>query len=281
MKRLIVVHNRHHGLGNRVRAALSARSLATAEGRRFGYRWPVGKEFGARFDDLWNFRQPEVSRWYSLRSAPKRNRRDPALSWLSEESRKERLWLFRTPHELALPANAQPWPELLRALRPEASIAEMINDFHTEHLAEGRYVGVMIRASRLSHRATLQHSPVSWFVAQMEAERARHPDAAFFISCDTAEVQEDLQRRFDRCYFLTDKGPYNSAAALRSSVTDLYLLASSSLILAPHHSSFPELAHHLCDESVPLRTSLNAGAAESETTVAKDPTRPHLRTRIN
>ena len=53
------------------------------------------------------------------------------------------------------------------------------------------------------------------------------------------EVQEAIVARVPGTSGQTDKGPYNSTAALKSAVVDLYLLAASSHLLAPHYSSFP------------------------------------------
>jgi len=271
--RLITVHGRYHGLGNRVRVALGGLSLAQWSEREFGYHWPVNADFGAAMTDLWEFDRTSVSRWQLALARARHQLRSADLNWL-DAAKDESTWLIRTPHELNLPPDAQPWPQLLRELRPMPAIAERISGFHADYLAGAPYVGVMIRAAAQSHQATRDHSPVSWFVDQLTALRAEHPGISFFISCDVPAVAAELRDRFDRCYFLSDKGEYNSRMALQASVADLYLLAGGTMILGPHYSSFPELAHHLADGQIELRTSQESRGSSARLSLVEDPLRP-------
>ena len=60
-ERLVVaVTGPYHGLGNRMRVVLGAQALARLEGRSFRYVWPIGRGFGARLDELWEF---HARRW--------------------------------------------------------------------------------------------------------------------------------------------------------------------------------------------------------------------------
>jgi hypothetical protein len=246
----------HAGLGNRVRALLGAKSLAELEHRRLVYCWPTGKPFGARLTDLWAFDAPRVPTAVGRVLAVRYPYRDPGLEWLDAEARRERIWQIRTGSTLSLPPEATPWLDHLRALRPAPAVAERVRSFFDEHLRGRAYVGVMIRAHAVSHTITQQHSPVEWFVTRMKEIRASHPDVAFFVSCDVPEVQQRVVAQFEDAVGLTDKGPYNSRAALVSSVADLYLLASSAHVLAPHYSSFPELAQYLAGDRLRLETSV-------------------------
>lgn len=271
--RLITVHGRYHGLGNRVRVALGGLSLARWSGREFGYHWPVNADFGAAATDLWEFDHPSISQWQLALARTRHPLRGHELTWL-EEAKDETTWLIRTPHELNLPPDAQPWPELLRELKPVPAVAERITGFHGDYLAGAPYVGVMIRAAAQSHQATRDQSPVSWFSDQMAALREEQPGIGFFISCDVPSVAAELRERFDRCYFLSDKGDYNSRTALQASVADVYLLAGASLILGPHYSSFPELAHHLAGGRIELRTSQERRGDSVRLSLVTDPLRP-------
>lgn len=271
--RLITIHGRYHGLGNRVRVALGGLSLASWSEREFDYYWPVNADFGAALTDLWEFDKPSLSWWQLGLTRAGHQLRTADLDWL-EGAQADSTWLIRTPHELKLPAAAQPWPELLRDLRPAPAIAERVTSFHADYLAGSPYVAVMIRAAAQSHQATRDHSPVSWFIEQMEALRSEQPGISFFISCDVPAVAADLRQRFDRCFYLSDKGEYNSRSALQASVADLYLLAGATMILGPHYSSFPELAHHLAAGQIELRTSQESRGSSARLSLVEDPLRP-------
>jgi hypothetical protein len=271
--RLITVHGRYHGLGNRLRVLLGGVSLARLSGREFGYHWPVNADFGAALTELWEFDQPSVAAWRVALARTRHPLRGADLEWL-ETAGDDTTWLIRTPHELHLPAQAESWTQLLRDLRPVPAIAERIAGFHADYLAGTPYIGVMIRAAAQSHQATRDHSPVSWFVDQLTAVRAEHPGMGFFVSCDVPAVSAELRDRFDRCFYLTDKGDYNSRTALQASVADLYLLAGATSILGPHYSSFPELAHHLAGGGIELRTSQERRGDSARLSLVTDPLRP-------
>ena len=138
----------------------------------------------------------------------------------------------------------------------------------------------MIRAHAVSHQKTKDTSPVSWFVERMAAIRDGAPDTLFYVSCDVPEVQEEICSRFGNCVAQREKGSYNSVAGVKSAVVDLYLLANSSFMLAPHFSSFLHIARHLGRDRVPFETPVTpprAGFREVSLGMASDPVQPWLR----
>ena len=54
-KALLIHTGRRDGLGNRVRALLSAQALAEVEDRDLYYVWSTDRYFGPRMDQLWHF----------------------------------------------------------------------------------------------------------------------------------------------------------------------------------------------------------------------------------
>ena len=168
----------------------------------------------------------------------------------------DRIWQVRTAHALHLPPGATPWGERLRALRPVEGIADRIRAFHARHLSGRPYVGVMVRAHAVSNAKTLEHSPLEWYLDRMRIIRAEHPEIAFFLSCDSEDAQQRVIAEIPGTVALTDKGAYNSKAALLSSVVDLYLLAGAAHLVAPHYSSFPEIAQQLAGPGIRLETSM-------------------------
>ena len=280
-RKLVVAYTRkYHGLGNRLRVTLGAKSLAEYTGRRFAYTWPIGSKFGARMTELWEFPERRLpvtaSRMLSLRYPYRRE----DLAWMAAAAG-EFVWQIRTPHALHLPPDAATWGAELRTLTPVDDLAERIRDFHHRHLAGPPYIGVMVRAHAVSNAETIAHSPVSWFVERMLQVRQDRPDIRFFVSCDTVDAQSQILETVPGSVALADKGAYNSKAALRSSVVDLYLLAGAAHLIGPYFSSFPEVAQQLAGDRVRLETSRTAPATRLRPadvlTSAEHPLRPWRR----
>ena len=277
---LVAVTKKYHGLGNRIRVVLGARALADSERRRFYFTWPVGRSFGARLDELWTLPTrpiaPIVSKALSLRYPY----RDASLQWLDDRVRSERILQIRTPHALHVGAGVDSWQDRLRRLTPTDEIREVILRTFAEELGGDAYVGVMIRAHSVSHAATLEHSPIGWYVERMGAIRRIWPDMKFFVSADNPDAFDALKTEFPNICGRREKGPYNSADALRAAVVDLYLLGSSTHLLGAHYSSFPEMAQALGGPKLGLETSVNASSTllESSTlSIVTDPLRPFQR----
>jgi hypothetical protein len=278
---LVAVTGIRHGLGNRVRVVLGSRSLAQLEHRTFFYTWHTGKEFGARFDELWQVNDSVIPRTTARLLALRYPFRDEKLRWLDDSTRSERVLQIRTPHALHLPAAAAPWDDELRALRPVGEVSDRVNAFFDSTFSGAPYVGVMVRAHPRSHETTLRESPIGWYIERMREIRADRPDIAFFVSADTIEAQESITSAIPGSRALTGKGGYNTRRALQSSVADLYLLAGSTHLLGPYFSSFPELAQKLAGPALRLETSRSGPDtkwnADAPLTMVDDPTVPHRR----
>lgn len=277
-KSLIVAAGKYHGLGNRVRAVLGSEVLARLEGRRFAYAWPTGSAFGASFDELWEYDRLRLPTPVSRAIAWRVPYRDGRLGWLDETARDEKIWQIRTPHALSLPTPSA-WEDELRLLRPVSEVRQRVNQVFGASFVDRPFVGVMVRAHAHSHEATRLHSPVEWYLTRMAELRAAWPEVGFFVSADTEAALQQIQAAFPDAVSQPDKGAYNSKAALVASVADLYLLASSSHILAPHFSSFPELAQSLAGPELRLETSQNGVSLPSRDDLSSvtDPLMPSLR----
>jgi hypothetical protein len=274
---VIAFTGRYHGLGNRLRVTLGARSLARWAGRDFAYTWPTGRAFGATFDELWKFRERRISPARSRILSVGHPYRKADLDWL-EAAAGDRVWQIRTAHALHLPSGARPWGEELQSVDPVDAIADRIRAFHDRHLADQPYIGVMVRAHSVSNVQTLEHSPLQWYIDRMRELRAERPGIRFFLSADTEQAQAQVISAVPGTVALEDKGDYNTKAALVSSVVDLYLLAGAGHLLAPHYSSFPEVAQKLAGPALRLETSmtgpearLNAGDVLERATDALHP----------
>ena len=138
----------------------------------------------------------------------------------------------------------------------------------------------MIRTHSVAHDATLQASPVEWYLDRIEQIRAARPDLGLYVAADTDAAFRRVAERFPDATGQTEKGDYNSRRALQASVADLYLLASSCHLLGPHYSSFPELAQHLAGGVIALETSRSDPSTRFEALTGFSvgmPLRPGLR----
>lgn len=279
---LVVQSRPLHGLGNRVRLVLSGRALAGLTGRRFSYYWPLGRGFGARMTDLWEF-SPALPRvaFPLVKAIPLI---DPETA-LSAADPTRRAWRIRSGSAIPLPTSAPDWRNELAALAPQRSIAERIRQFRRTHLGDLPYIGVMVRTHPNAHHLTKQYSPLKWYEDRMHELVEEFDGIRFFLSCDTSESQRLLSARFPTATGLAKSGGYNSRAAILESVVDLYLLAGSCHILAPHHSSFPELAYFLAHQRIPLETSVGESFAEIrppvQLSMAPDPISPRVRSKVD
>jgi hypothetical protein len=155
-----------------------------------------------------------------------------------------------------------------------------VNAIYDEHLAGRPYVGVNIRAHAVSHAVTRDASPVEWYVDRLTEISRDWPDVRFFISCDVPEVQEMISAKIPGCFGQVDKGGYNTLEGVRSSVVDLYLLASAGYLIGPHYSSFVHLAEYLNGEVLDLETSATGSPSDIDFSALEqvaDPLRPHER----
>lgn len=281
---VLAVTDKNHGLGNRVRSVLGSLLLARSESRAFAYAWPVGKEFGAKLDELWEFDAPVVSTVTSRAATLVFPYRDNKLQWLDEEARTRRLWQIRTPHALMLPPGCPPWEEELRALTPSEQVRQGILEAFRDGPDGEPYVGVMIRTHAKAHPQTLRQSPLTWYLRRMQAITDWWPEVQFYVSTDTPGAFHEVRRHFAHCHGTAEKGPYNSQRALMASVVDVYMLASGCHLLAPHFSSFPELSQRLAGPQLRLETSMNTRKSALVTgmalSMAPNPLKPFDRNRL-
>ncbi|WP_146070317.1 hypothetical protein [Arthrobacter sp. GMC3] len=281
---VLAVADKYYGLGNRVRSLLGAKVLARTEGRAFAYTWPTGKNFGARFDQLWDFDAPVISTAVSRLAATRFPYRDHKLHWLDDEARAAHLWQVRTPHALVLPPGCPSWESELQALSPSAAVRANVISAAEKGTAERAFIGVMIRTNTNAHKETLHHSPLQWYMKRMGEIRDQWPDVGFYVSADTPAAFLEIEQTFANCQGTAYKGPYNSKQALTASVVDLYMLASSCHLLGPHYSSFPELSQHLAGKQLRLETSMTGPESVLVTldglTIAPNPIQPFARRQL-
>ncbi len=72
-----------------------------------------------------------------------------------------------------------------------------------------------------------------------------NPDIAFFLSCDDGATQRHLLKTVPNVFVQDKHSRYNSADGVVDAVVDLYLCGLANHIIAPHWSSFPDMAEAL------------------------------------
>ena len=236
------------GLGNRMRVTLGASRYAAHRGLPFLYVWPSTPQFEPQLTELWE--------WSSGVKLPRAlSRAAGRITGYEGHDLRElgsrRIIQIRTGAELILPDGAGDWRDDLRALVPVPEIADVVTTLHREQFGNEPYVGVQLRVHDVSHAKTKDTSPVDWFTDRMRLLLAERPETRFYISCDVLEVKEQILRDFPTASAHVVSARYNSTAAVRAAIVDLYLLASSSYMLGPHFSSFIEMAQFLADMKVP------------------------------
>lgn len=253
------------GLGNRVRALLSAAAVAEAEQRRFYYHWPITGSFGARVDELWsavpgtalNSPGPEPlildeqidGQWRP--ASIERHRNDEVIS-------------VSTAYVLHGWGGERKWTDLFRDLPVSQEVESLISrDFRDASQRSGSVIGVQVRSHpTLTHPRTLENSPVEWFTRRMLELHARDDSVSFFLSCDTREAEIEISSAVPNVRFVKKTGRYNSREGLIESVADLKLLSKTDYILAPYWSSFADLAWQMSGRAMPIETSQGVKNAE-------------------
>jgi hypothetical protein len=272
------------GLGNRVRTLLSAAAAAESSGRRFRYVWGVSPSFAARFDDLWEepFHRLPGQAGLALKAATRLHL--PGVDRLEQDA--PRATPAGGPVQFACTSQvfAGPdgvpvdWEPAFRDLRLRSGLADEVRAVHAASLGGTPYVGVQVRTNA-AHRETVEASPLSWYLRRMEELRSERPDLVFFLSCDSRDAEAAIKERIPGVVTLADKGGYNSRRGIEAAVVDVYLLASAQRILAPHWSSFAEMAAAL-SPGIPYETSQRPWTISAEweqPRVVADPVRPWAR----
>lgn len=246
------------GLGNRVRALLSAAAIAQAENRNFYYHWPITNSFGARINELWALVPGEEI----TTPGPEPVLTDTKVdgSWRPasiEHLRDERVISVSTAYALRGWGGERDWTEVLADLAVSPPVQDILRlKYPDRPTADAAVIGVQVRAHpTLTHPLTMEKSPVKWFIDRMLEIQAADDSIHFFLSSDTREAEAEIASAVPRVSFIEKEGKYNSRTGLIESVADLQLLSTTDRILAPYWSSFADLAWYMSGRAMPIETS--------------------------
>lgn len=106
-------------------------------------------------------------------------------------------------------------------------------------------VGIHVR--RTDNVKAIAKSPLSSFIALMDAEVASDPSTHFFLASDSMDVVSELQGRFGNRVSLYEKRAYSrdDPAAIEDAVIDLFGLAGCRKLIGSYWSSFTDTAHEI------------------------------------
>ena len=281
---IVAVNMNRCGLGNRVHFTLSVASVASATDRNLKVYWPLDDLFACPVENIWANFPGEVIEAQDLPPiGPEvltdwRNLTPESWSTIDESE-----VYLRGYGGIPQPAGSRLWGELFRELELTAEVRGLVHNAWAELPRDHGVLGVSMRVNERSHAKTKEHSPVEWYVAELERFSETHPNAGIFLSCDEEVVVEQLKVRFPNVVAIDYPGEYNSGRSIIKAVADLYILASSTEIISPYWSSFPNMSYQLAAEHVPMRNSVRSwrGAKSTSPSIASDPAWPsHNRTPV-
>ncbi len=137
--------------------------------------------------------------------------------------------------------------DMLKAVEPneqiQARIMERIKNF------PDYTVGIHIR--RTDNIASIQHSPLTFFIENMEKEIKLHPKVAFYVATDSEEDKARLKEQFkERIITSPYKADRSTSEGIIEAITEMYALKSTQKIYGSYRSSYSILAADL--SNIPL-----------------------------
>lgn len=219
------------GLGNRIRALVSAICLAEDMDENLHVIWPANDPACMiRFDDL--FEKYTLPRWVQIDMGPLEGK---SVEIETEEQLDS--WKVSSPrlpiksHQPFYKYSSDKWLKILRSLKPVQEIQQRIS--HQEP-----FVGVHIR--RGDHVKSKTYSPLELFIDAMKQEAE---STKFIIATDSANVKRDLQALFgERVSFPAMSLSRMTRQGMQSALIDFLYLSKSSKILGSYDSSFSQIA---------------------------------------
>jgi len=221
------------GMGNRLRAMISAICLAEDLGENLHVIWSANDPACMiRFQDLFVSGLPQ---WVHIDMGPLEGK------WVQinteadiEDWKKSSQRLPIKSHNVFYKKDSEQWLKYLRALKPNPIISEKMNTLFLQEAL----VGVHIR--RGDHKKAREHSPLETFVEAMNRERE---STKFIVATDNASVKRELQSIFgERVMFPANSLSRMTRLGMQDALLDFLAFSSCSKILGSYDSSFSEMA---------------------------------------
>lgn len=222
------------GMGNRIRALVSAICLAEDLEENLHVIWPANDPACMiRFDDL--FEKNNLPKWLQIDMGPLEGK---SVQIDTEED--FQTWLMSSPR---LPIKSykpfyknetEQWLKVLRSFKPNPIIVEQVSHSFLQETC----VGVHIR--RGDHQKAKTFSPLDAFLEKMREESET---TKFIVATDSAAVKRDLQAIFgQRLWFPATSLTRMTRTGMQSALLDFLALSRCSKILGSYDSSFSHMA---------------------------------------
>lgn len=222
------------GMGNRMRAMISAICLAEDLGEPLHVIWPANDPACMiRFQDLF---QSGLPHWVTVDMGPLEGKWKEIYT---QEDFEE--WMKSSPrlpiksHNAFYEYKSSRWIHSLRKLVPHPSIqGKLTHPF----LDEYSLVGVHIR--RGDHKKAREYSPLEAFVEAMKKEAE---STKFIVATDNPSVKRELQAIFgERVWFPANSLSRMTRLGMQDALVDFLALSYCSKVLGSYDSSFSEMA---------------------------------------
>lgn len=259
------------GLANRIYAITSAIAYCQAHAIPLKIVWFKDWGMGAGFHALFKLspaiRNVEIKdgKWYDYLMLDKPRRKNFWLPMLWQTAAfdhriyEKDIYRYKEPQDIFADfekgksvylihlAKFYDAPGMLKVIEPneqiQARIMERIKGF-TEYT-----VGIHIR--RTDNIASIRHSPLSFFIENMEKEIRLHPEVTFYVATDSEEDKAKLKERFkERIITSPYKADRSTSEGIIEAITEMYALKSTRKIYGSYRSSYSILAADLSD--IPL-----------------------------
>jgi hypothetical protein len=276
--------NTKNGLGNRLRALVSAYNIAKATDRQLIVVWIPDSHCEAKFTDL--FRINYLFKDVEFIENPHHLRHGDIVEYQCAEYEdlchnrmiynydigKDKYIDDTTPHDIyvisacVLNNKHTNWIKesfVLKHIEVTDEIGEKIYQFESKHKIQDA-IGVHIRMGQPPEKypyddtsgyndhakqAVIKwrtHSHWSNFIKEMDQIIKNHPETVFFLCCDNEETYTELLKLNQYKIIHTEKHVYDrSVNQVKTAIIDLILLSKTKYMLGSNWSSFTEIAHRL------------------------------------
>ena len=222
------------GMGNRIRAMISAICLAEDLGETLHVIWPANDPACMiRFQDLFSSRLPS---WVHVDMGPLEG---SSLEIKTEEDFQS--WLKSNPrlpiksHNAFYEKGSSRWLKYLWALTPQPDIVKLVENSFSSN---SNVIGIHIR--RGDHKKAREHSPLEAFVDAMKKEDS---STKFIVATDNAPTKRELESIFgERVWFPATSLSRMTKLGMQHALADFLALSKCSKILGSYDSSFSEMA---------------------------------------
>lgn len=264
MKKLIIL-KATCALGNRLRAIVSALQLSSETGYDFRVEWPLNPDCNCQLESIIDIRGLNID-IKNKKDSYYNRKKDQILRLIqyqkiffidepsaieihqniskSKNSIKERNILknkIKTHSKIIIHSGrafyASDDSDYYPKIKPSQTILKNIDNRINKET-----IGIHIR--RGDNKDSIENSPTSKFIEQIEEELELNPHAIFYLSTNDPETENHLESIFKEKLIITKKTSLdrNSTNGIMEAAVDLFSLSKFQKIIGSYWSSFSKMA---------------------------------------